>query len=355
MTYHTTALLPNSCGPMADGPFRDPKGRSYPHPKYWTHRWRIDINIDHGISPIESSQENQGTWHITRRHYYQIAAAQWRMVHFGTPRVGPIHTPNIGPIDEGLIPISTMESHHRFQLREPGHMTYHTTALLPNSCGPMADGPFRDPKGRSYPHPKYWTHRWRIDINIDHGISPIESSQENQGTWHITRRHYYQIAAALWRMVHFGTPRVSPIHTLNIGPIDEGWIDINIDHGISPIESSQENQGTWHITRRHYYQIAAAQWRMVHFGTPRVGPIHTPNIGPIDEGLISISIMESHHRFQLREPGHMTYHTTALLPKSCGPMADGPFRDPKGRSYPHPKYWTHRWRIDINIDHGISP
>ena len=172
MTYHTTALLPNSCGPMADGPFRDPKGRSYPHPKYWTHRWRIDINIDHGISPIESSQENQGTWHITRRHYYQIAAAQWRMVHFGTPRVGPIHTPNIGPIDEGLISISTMESHHRFQLREPGHMTYHTTALLPKSCGPMADGPFRDHKGRSYPHPKYWTHRWRIDINIDHGISP---------------------------------------------------------------------------------------------------------------------------------------------------------------------------------------
>ena len=31
--------------------------------------------------------------------------------------------------------------------------------------------------------------------------------------------------------------------------------------------------------RRHYYQIAAAQRRMVHFGTPGVGPIHTPNIG----------------------------------------------------------------------------
>ena len=243
---------------------------------------------------------------------------------------------------------------HRAQLSESGHMTYHTTALLPNSCGPMADGPFRDPKGRSYPHPKYWTHRWRIDINIDHGISPIESNQENQGTWHITRRHYYQITAAQWRMVHFGTPKGRSY------PHPKYWthrwrIDINIDHGISPIESSQENQGTWHITRRQYYQIAAAQWRMVHFGTPRVGPIHTPNIGPIDEGLISISTMESHHRFQLREPGHMTYHTTALLPNSCGPMADGPFRDPKGRSYPHPKYWTHRWRIDINIDHGISP
>ena len=111
MTYHRTALLPNSCGPMADGPFRDPKDRSYPHPKYWTHRWRIDINIGHEISPIETSQEKQDTWHIIRRHYYQIVAAQWRMVHLGTPRVGPIHTPNTGPINEGLISISIMKSH----------------------------------------------------------------------------------------------------------------------------------------------------------------------------------------------------------------------------------------------------
>ena len=29
------------------------------------------------------------------------------------------------------------------------HLTYHTTALLPDSCGPMADGRFRDSKGRS--------------------------------------------------------------------------------------------------------------------------------------------------------------------------------------------------------------
>ena len=41
------------------------------------------------------------------------------------------------------------------------------------------------------------------------------------------------------------------------------------------------------------YQIAAAQWRMVHFGTLMVGPIHTPNIRRIDEGLISISAMKS--------------------------------------------------------------
>ena len=63
-----------------------------------------------------------------------------------------------------------------WQLAMPYNRKTHTTALLPNNCGPMADGLFRDPKGRSYPHPKYWTHRWRIDINIDHGISPIEPS-----------------------------------------------------------------------------------------------------------------------------------------------------------------------------------
>ena len=146
------------------------------------------------------------------------------MVNFGTPRVGPIHTPNIGPIHEGLISISAVESHHRVQLKESRHMTYHTAALLPNSCGPMADVLFRDPRGRSYPHPKYWTHRWRIDINISHEILPIESRWGNQCIWHIIRRYYYQTAAAQWRLVHFGTPRVGPIHTPHIGPVDEGLI-----------------------------------------------------------------------------------------------------------------------------------
>ena len=51
-----------------------------------------------------------------------------------------------------------------------------STECDPNSCGPKADGPFWDPKGRSYLHFKYWTHRWRIDINISRWISPIEPS-----------------------------------------------------------------------------------------------------------------------------------------------------------------------------------
>ena len=172
MSYHATALLPNSCGPIADGPFRDPKGRSYPHPKYWTHLWRIYINIGRGISTIEPSQENQGTWHLIRRHYYQIAAAQWWMVHFGT--VGPVlFTPTPQILDQSMkdwYQYRPWNLAHRAQLRESRHMTSHTMALLPNSCGPMSDGPFRDPEGQSYPRPKYWTHRWRIDIYIGHEI-----------------------------------------------------------------------------------------------------------------------------------------------------------------------------------------
>ena len=50
----------------------------------------------------------------------------------------------------------------------------------PNSCGPKAVGPFWDPKGRSYLHLKYWTHPWRIDINISRWISPIEPSWEKK-------------------------------------------------------------------------------------------------------------------------------------------------------------------------------
>ena len=166
-TYHKTAQLPNSCGQMADGPFRDPKR-----------------SVLYTLQILDPSM----------RDWYQYQP--WNLTH-------------------------------RVPLRKSMHMICHTTTILPNSCGPMEDGPFRVSKGRPYPHPKYWTHRWRIGINISHEILPIESSQGNQCTWHIIRRNYYQIAAAQWRMVHIGTPRVSPIHTPNIGPIDEGLISIS--------------------------------------------------------------------------------------------------------------------------------
>ena len=111
MTYHTTALLPNSCCPMADGPFRDPKGSVLSTPQildpsmkdwYQYRPW----NLTHGAQLRESRHM---TYHTTA--LLPNSCGQWRMVQFGTPRVGPIHTPNIGPIDEGLISISTMEYH----------------------------------------------------------------------------------------------------------------------------------------------------------------------------------------------------------------------------------------------------
>ena len=173
MTYHTTALLPNSCGPMADGQFSGPHGSVLSTPQI------LDPSMKH------------------RYHYRPCNLT------------------------------------HRAQLRESRHMTYHTTALLPNSRDPMVNGPFRDPKGRSYPHPKI------------------------------------------------------------LDPSMKDWYQYR----------------PWTLT----------------------------------------------NRAQLRESIHMTYHTTALLPNCCGPMADGQFRDPNGRSYTHLKYWIHRWRIDINIGHGISP
>ena len=108
--------------------------------------------------------------HITWWLYYQIAAAQRRMLHSGTPRVGPIHTQILDPSMEDWYQYRPWNLTHRAQLRESRHMTYHTMGLLPNGCVPIADGPFRDPKGRYYPHPTYWTHRWRIIINISHYI-----------------------------------------------------------------------------------------------------------------------------------------------------------------------------------------
>ena len=293
MSYHTVVELPNSCDPMEDGPFRYPKGRSYPHPKFWTHRIRIDINIGHRISPIDASYENQGTWHIIRRHYYQIAAAQWRPVPFGTKKGSALYTLQIlDPSMKDWYQYRPWNLTHRTQLRESRHITYHTAVLLPNRCSQIADGSFLEPNGRSYPHPKYWTHQWRIDINIGHGILFIGACKENQGTWHIIR---------------------------------------------------------------HYYGIAAAQWRVVHFGTARVGFIYTPDIGLIDEGLISISAMKSNPKNTVKriKVHELSYGGTTT--EQLRPNGGCPFCDPKGRAYTHPKYLTHRWRNDINIGHWISP
>ena len=79
--------------------------------------------------------------------------AQWQMVHCGTPRVGPIHTQNIGPVVEGLVSISGMAYQTYSPVKKIKTRDISYNGPLPNSSGSMADGPFRGPKGRSDPHP----------------------------------------------------------------------------------------------------------------------------------------------------------------------------------------------------------
>ena len=177
MTYHTTALLPNSCGPMAGWSISGPQGSVLSTPQildpsmkdwYQYRPW----NLTHRVQLRESGHMTYHTTALLLNSCGPMADGPFR-----DPKGAVLSTPQIlDPSMKDWYQYRPWNLTHRAQLRESGHMTYHTTALLPNSCGPMAAGPFRDPKGRSYPHPKYWTHRWMIDINIDHGISPIEPS-----------------------------------------------------------------------------------------------------------------------------------------------------------------------------------
>ena len=155
-------------------------------------------------------------------------------------------------------------------------------------------------------------------------------------------------------MVHCGTSRVGPFHTLNISPIDEGLISTSTMESLpsGPVKRFRAHDISYDGTTTKWLRTNG-RWSVVG---PQGSVLSTPQIlDPSMKYWYQYRPWNLTHRAQLRESGHMTYHTTALLLNSCGPMADGLFRDPKGRSYPHPKYWTHRWRIDINIDHGISP
>ena len=176
MTYHTTALLPNSCGPMADGPVRDPKGRFYPHPNVWPIDERmisISAMESHQYSPVKRNKAHEISYDGSTTKYLRpnsgLSILEFQGAVLSTPQI-------LDPSMKDWYQYRPWNLTHRILLRKSMHMTYNTKALLPNSCGPMADGPFRDPKGWSYPHPKYWNHQWRIDINISHGISSIGSS-----------------------------------------------------------------------------------------------------------------------------------------------------------------------------------
>ena len=171
---------------------------------------------------------------------------------------------------------------HRAQLRESGHWAYHTKSLLLNSCTPMADGPFRDPKGPSYPHPKYWTYRWRININFNHEIYPTVSCLNNLAIWDFIRLHY-QILTAQWFIVRI------PVYILSTQQIlvllTEDWYQGQYP---SPFMACRQEDGlTWKTSRLPSVEIAASQRHLVSFRTPRCCPIYTTNFGRIDKLFIA--------------------------------------------------------------------
>ena len=73
-----------------------------------------------------------------------------------------------------------------------------------------------------------------------------------------------------------------------------------------------------------------------------VEPIDIPNIGPKDEGLISIPAIESDPYRPVKgiKAPVISYDGTFI--RYMRPMVDDPFWDPKVRSYPQPKYCTHQ-------------
>ena len=131
-------------------------------------------------------------------------------------------------------------------------------------------------------------------------------------------------------MVYFGTPRLGPIHTPNIGPIDEGLISIPAmeSHPYGPVKWINAHDISYDGTTTKYLQPNSG-WSI---SGPQGSVLSTPQI--LDP---SMKIWYQYRpgnriqRAQLRESMHITYHTTVLLQKSCGPMVDWRFRGPKAR------------------------
>ena len=211
----------------------------------------------------------------------KMAASQSRTVHSTTHRVCPIHTRNIGPIGllSSTIPSPWVESllkgrshmpcaiksatvpakwlcpnHVRCIPRPTGSVLstqeildpsvhfpvlYHHLELSPyrkaglicharfkellyqeNGCIRITYGTFQDQQCLSYPHKKYWTHRFIIQyytitlnrVNTQRQVSYAMSDSKS----YCTRK----MAVSQSRTIHSKTHRVCPIHTRNIGPID---------------------------------------------------------------------------------------------------------------------------------------
>ena len=139
----------------------------------------------------------RGTWHIIRRHSYQIDVAQWRMVQFGTPRLGRILTPNIDPSMKDWYGYQTLNLTNRVPFRNWSHVIYHTTVLLINRA------------------------QLRESMHMTYDTTALPLRKNIHMIYHTTS--LLKIAAAQWPMVHFWT-QGSVLSTLEIlDPSMKDW------------------------------------------------------------------------------------------------------------------------------------
>ena len=392
----------NGCVPITYGTFQDPEGLSYPHKKYWTHRYIIQyytITLNWVLTQRQVSYAMRDS-----KSYYtrKMAASQSRTVHSKTHRVCPIHTRNTGPIGplSSTIPSPWFESlpkgrshmpcaiqratipgkwlrpnYVRYIPRPTGSFLSTQEILDPsvhypvlyhhlkssryskaslicyawfkellyqeNGCIPITYSTFKDPQGLSYPHNKYWTHRSIIQyytITLNRVLTIRQVSYAMHDSKSYCTR---KMAASQSRTVHSKTHRVCPIHTRNIGPI-------------GPLSKTIQSHWLESLPRGRSRMPCAIQRAIVPGKWLR--PNHVRYI-PRPRG----SVLSTQEIFDPSVHYPVLYHHLELSPypkaglicharfkellyqeNGCVPITYGTIQDPQGLSYPHKKYWTHR-------------
>ena len=190
------------------------------------------------------------------------------------PQCNPVYTVLIGP---------------------PSHWSPKVTLVIQFSLAPHLIGPPVEP---FYPvligPPSHWSPKVTLIIKfslVHHLIGPP------MRPW---------LHSCHWSPISL-VPKCNPVYTVLIGPPSHWYPNVTLStlfslvpHLIGPPMWPWLHSSHWCsislVTpcNPSYPALTGPPSHWSHFGTPRVGPIHTSTIGPIDEGLISISAMESH-------------------------------------------------------------
>ena len=407
----------NGCFPITYGTFQDPQILSYPHKKYWTHRYIIQyytITLNWVLTQRQVSYAMRDS-----KSYYtrKMAASQSRTVHSKTHRVCPIHTRNTGPIgplsstipspwieslpkgrshmpcaiQRAIVPGKWLRPNHVQYIQRPTgsvlstqeildpsvhypvlyhHLEsspYHKAGLIcharfkellyqENGCVPITYSTFQDPQGLSYPHKKYWTHRSIIQyysITLNRVLTQRQVSYAMHDSKSYCTR---KMAASQSRTVHSKTQRVCPIHTRNIGPI-------------RPLSSTIPSPWIEFLPKGRSHMPCAIQratvpGKWLHPNHVRYNPRPTGSVLSTQE-ILDPSVCYPvlyHHLESSPYPKaglicHARFKERLYQENGCVPITYATFQDPQGLSYPHKKYWTNRSIIQyytITLNHVLT-